>query len=461
MTQEDIIVRLLEIEKQEKVNDLYVESIPVWNILKYRLRGYHNVEMGINDITKSEVKQKIGFSIRIKYICRSIWDVFHLLCRRGTNKICFVGFPRLENVNGILIDKFVDPVIDECGFKNDEYIYFNNEAGHPSNRICNRNIIYTDFIKYLSIILAAFLFPFIWYRNKKTFNRLSAVVKKYYTTNKSAEKYIYLKPTIIFAQYLIYKIIFNRLRIKSLIGVSRPTFFSQALAAKHLGVKVIELQHGITRGLTSLYSGVYNNSIDPDYFCTFGDSCPKDVFNIDQTRVINIGFALNSYIRNLSTKKIYDSKCILIVSEPEPSETILSIVFRLATEYPDFVFHIRRHPQEYYSEFQKDKIESTYNVKDVSSKECSQLAIMPYEYIIGDNSSVLYEALAVGKKVARLNCEGLNAIGYIKGQEDGFFYINNINDFQSFVGSFVTNGYKTIYSPFDAKLFKSILDIDN
>ena len=461
MTEEDIIARLLEIEIQEKVNDLYIENIPVWSILKYRLRGYHNVEMGIDDITKNAVKPKITFKNRIKYILKSVHEIVSISWKGGSKKICFIGFPRLENVNGVLIDKFVDPIIDECALKEDEYIYFNNEVSHPTHRKDNRNIIYTDFINYLSLILAAFLFPFIYCRNKKTFNRLSTIVSNYYTTNKNAIRYIYLKPTIIFAQYLIYKFIFKHVNIKTLIGVSRPTFFPQALAAKRLGVKVMELQHGITRGLTTLYSGVYNADIDPDYFFTFGDSCPIDVFNIDKTKVINIGFALNSYIRNLTTKRDYGNKCILVVSEPEPSENILSIILRLATEYPDYEFHIRRHPQEYYSESQIKKIQSTHNVKDVSSKECSQLAILPYEYIMGDNSSVLYEALAVGKKVARLNCEGLNAIGYVEGKEDGFFYINKINEFQAFIRSSITNSDKTIYSPFNAQLFKSILNMDN
>lgn len=50
------------------------------------------------------------------------------------------------------------------------------------------------------------------------------------------------------------------------MGVSRVTFIPQSLAAKQLKIKVIEIQHGITQGLTNLYSGYNNLVVDPDFF---------------------------------------------------------------------------------------------------------------------------------------------------------------------------------------------------
>ena len=63
MTQEQILSHILKIEEQEGVNDLYFENIPIWNILKYRLRGYYCTEMGINDITNHSKKNKNYISI--------------------------------------------------------------------------------------------------------------------------------------------------------------------------------------------------------------------------------------------------------------------------------------------------------------------------------------------------------------------------------------------------------------
>ena len=74
----------------------------------------------------------------------------------------------------------------------------------------------------------------------------------------------------------MYRRIFKNTKPGVIIGVSRITFLPQALAAKSLGIKVVEMQHGITLQNTQ-YSGEYNPKIDPDVFCAFGNSCPLDV----------------------------------------------------------------------------------------------------------------------------------------------------------------------------------------
>ena len=457
MTQEQILSHILKIEEQEGVNDLYFENIPIWNILKYRLRGYYCTEMGINDITNHSKKNKNPLAKRFKYICKSLSAITKLIISKNKIPYCFVGFTRLEEINGEKMDKFIDPIVSECRYTNKDYIYFNNESVHPINRIDN-NIVYTDLIDVFSKLVSIFVFPFLFIKNRRTFIRINNVTRSHFTKNKKAILYLYLKPTIIYIQHYIYKAIFKHIGTKALIGVSRPTFFPQTLAAKKLSIKVIELQHGITHGLTNLYSGVYNEKIDPDYFCTFGDSCPKNVFNIDESKIINIGFALNSFLKRINNKGEGSDNSVLVISEPEPSELILSVVIKLAKLYPGMEFHIRRHPQEVYSESQNMRINQIPNVKDVSSSECSQLAILPYHYIVGDNSSVLFEALSIGKKVGRFNCEGLMSQGYLPGNNDGFCYINELKDFDSFIKtSVLSNGNRTIYSDFNVKLFKQLI----
>lgn len=458
MNQEQILSDILKVEQQTGVNELYIEGIPIWNILKYRLRGYHNVEVGIDDITNQTKGPKKKFYERIKDCYNSFYDIYNLYKTKTNIPYCFVGFTRLEKIDSAFIDKFIDPVIAQCEFDNKDFIYLNNEKSHPAERSKEHSIIFTDFIDYLSLFLSPVVFPILYFRNRKTYKILKSVIKNYFTKNKRAIIYLYGKPTLIYIQHKIYKSIFRHLGIKSVIGVARPSFFPQTLAAKKLGIKVIELQHGITHGLTNLYSGVYNTRIDPDYFCTFGEAGSLDVFNIPESRIVNIGFALNSYLKKIVENSKYANNCILVISEPEPSENILTVVLKLANMYPELEFHIRRHPQEVYSDSQKERIRLTKNVKDVSSSECSQVAIMPYTYIIGDNSSVLFEAVSIGKKVARLNCEGLISYGYDHKEQDGFFYLNNLNEFSSFITSNQKKqDNRMIYSHFDSGLFKHLI----
>ena len=87
-----------------------------------------------------------------------------------------------------------------------------------------------------------------------------------------------------------------------------------------------------------------------------------------------------------------------------------------------------------------------------------QIAILPYNFVIGENSSVLYESLSLGKKVGRINCNGLNAIAYDAANSDGFYYINDIEDFSHFMDATVINtGKLQIYSDFNSNLFNSLI----
>ena len=249
----------------------------------------------------------------------------------------------------------------------------------------------------------------------------------------------------------------KKLNIRSILGVSRVTFIPQSLAAKQLKIKVIEIQHGITQGLTNLYSGYNNLVVDPDFFCTFGNFCPSTVFGIDQSKVINVGWAFKDYIKR-SSQSIQKSDAVLVISEPEISEKLLNFIVALSRKFPDVYFHIRRHPQELFNALQLKILKENSHIIDVSSKQCSQIAILPYNFVIGENSSVLYESLSLGKKVGRINCNGLNAIGYDATNSDGFYYINDIEDFSHFMDAAVINtGKLQIYSDFNSNLFNSLI----
>lgn len=455
-SKQEILNQILNIESRFELHKLYVENMPIWNVLRYRMRGFFNIEQGLNDITKNGNRK---FNINsFKYLLVSLFQFCTLFLTRKRIKYCFVGFTRLEYIDQIYIDKFVDPVIAECKIPKEKYLYFNNESLHPLTRNDEHPIVYTDFIKFFSIIASIVVLPILICRNNYTYCKLITIVKKYVTKNKSALLYLLLKSSSTYVQYRMYKKIFKNIMPQAIVGVSRVTFIPQALAAKQLGIKVIELQHGITQGATMLYSGPYNTNIDPDLFCTFGTSCPLTVFGIDSSKIVEIGWAFKDYIKNKysSISKIQNS--VLVISEPEVSENILRVTLLLAQKYPQINFHLRRHPQEIYNHTQIVSISQYKNVCDVTSKQCSQVAIMAYDFIIGENSSVLFEALSIGKKVAKIDCEGLSVTGYDSTKEDGFFYIHSLDDFPNFLlYSPHIKSNLNIYSDFKASLLVSLM----
>lgn len=455
-TEDEIIKKIIEIESTNGLNNLYVENIPLWHIIRYRMRGYYFLRNGINDISSGH---KSKFTLKgARYFFISFFQFIKLFIIKARPKVCFFGFTRLESVNGFFIDKFIDPIISEANIKGSDFLYFNNQYGeHSIPRNNEHGIIYTDFINLFSLLIGVFVLPYLYIKNRSAYKKVIKVTQRYIVESNKVILYILLKSSTIFIQKKIYAIIFRRLEVKSIVGVSRVTFIPQSLAAKQLEVKVIEVQHGITQGLTNLYSGYNNPVVDPDFFCAFGNFCPSTVFGIDQSKVINVGWAFKDYIKK-SSPSIQKSDAVLVISEPQISEKLINFIVVLSRRFPDVYFHIRRHPQEIFNALQLNILKENSHIIDVSSRQCSQIAILPYDFIIGENSSVLYEALSLGKKVGRINCNGLDAIGYNTTNSDGFYYINHIEDFSRFVNTTVINtSILQIYSNFNSSLFKSLI----
>lgn len=56
------------------------------------------------------------------------------------------------------------------------------------------------------------------------------------------------------------------MRCQNVYVVNRMVCLPQIIAAHQCGLMVLEFQHGITMGVTTLYAGQYDAVADPDYF---------------------------------------------------------------------------------------------------------------------------------------------------------------------------------------------------
>ena len=153
------------------------------------------------------------------------------------------------------------------------------------------------------------------------------------------------------------------------------------------------MQHGITFGETVLYSGVYNQNVDPDYFLGFGKISVNECFAMPLNRIVNIGFAYKKFIQE-RIKSNYikiPENIVLFISEPQISQLAIKTLLLLSEKYPDIYFHIRCHPQEKISDADIQKISDT-KIDVVDNTLESFLAISRYKYVIGENSSSIFEA---------------------------------------------------------------------
>ena len=458
-THEEAIRSIVDLEKQLDLYRYKVWGIPLWNVIRYKIRRqYLYKETGIDE--KAPATSPKNIKRIIKYSCLSLKQFIHFTTKKHFIDNLIIGFSRLEKVGDFYIDKFVDPVIAQTDLQ-DNYIYieYGKTGCHKLPRCHQKNIFYLDFFYLSFYILGIIISPFILLSNYNTIREFHRKIKTGIMKDKSCLRFILFALGEAFLQYHFFKFLLKKIHAKRIFGVSRILFFMPSLAAKGMNLPVYEFQHGITNGETCLYSGYYNPDIDPDYFLTFGDACHKNVFGIPENKIINIGWAFKSYLKQQHLNTEFFPDTFLVISEPEISQKVIDIVIYFANHFPEYKFHIRRHPQEKFTDKQKEMISGYANILDVSSPVNSNIAILSYDFIIGENSTVLYEALSIGKKVGRINFGGFVLRQYDPTQPDGFYYIHQVEDLKDFIstGSHADNAKKDIYSDFNVDLFNSFL----
>lgn len=449
----DVISSLLVKEEQHKLNDVRIDGIPFWPLFKHDIRRKYIIENGIVEKLVSS-KNKLSVFQSPLGILQSFWQFHKILLHPHPVDNLFMGFSRLDKVHGLYMDKFVDPIVEEANLYNN-YIYFEygRVGKHKKPRMNSEHICYTDYIYMVSTLWSLIVSPVYVLKHYNDFVSFQSKIKEVFNL-KINLLYLSRKATEFKLLCSIYSCILARLKVKRVFGVSRIVFIHTAFAAKKRGLKVYELQHGITLGPTDLYSGIYLPEIDPDLFLTFGKSCPLNVFGVPEDRIKNIGWAFNKYIQRISHHA--EGNAILVVSEPQITNEIIQAVIMMAKMFPEKEFHIRRHPTETFTVSQEETIKSYNNVKDTTSEENSFAVLMSYKYVLGENCSVLYEALSLGKKVARFSFCGLHPS--LRAQDDGFFYLDSPSDLQIFIESQNIPLNQEVYSEFSKLDFMSLLN---
>lgn len=450
-------IKLLEeIDYKENNSDLggiLLFNIPIWRIVRYhtRLQYIHSKTGYIASSAKLKTQSRSLklFSGFWKYIGKE-------------NLTVFFTFNRLININDVFLDKFEDPVIELTDLKESNYVivdtpnyvgYYNRV--HKTHSISNEyRTLFMQILKNVSLLLTPILLgrkiSLLFSKASESFNMDFSQLKQY-------KRGI----SLFTASYIYYLIWFKLLRPRRVFVVLREGYFPVIAACKKLGIPVAEFQHGITMDKTVSYTGDYDQRIDPDYFLVFGEYWKGPQFGMPLDRIINIGWAYSKYLQNTiaeNTEK--HDKEVLAISSPEISDAILDALQELANYDGDYSFDIRLHPCESYNESQQQKLKSISKARVVDNTTDSALVLPTYKYVVGENSSVIYEALSVGCKVGMLNMCGLRPAIDLPGIKDNFFVINNCDDFERFLteDSNQTTSKAEFYSEFDNKRFMEFIE---
>ncbi len=153
------------------------------------------------------------------------------------------------------------------------------------------------------------------------------------------------------------------------------------------------------------------------------------------------------------------AKTVLVISSPAITLQIIKTTIELANARPDYQFTLRLHPQEDLSIEQSEKIKLIKNINVDDKKVDSLVSILLHQYCIGENSSVLYEALDYGKQVGKIMYNGL----FSERQKDkdlgNIFYLRSQSSFYEFIHQKSVNVQRQfgVYDDFKSDVLERIL----
>ena len=454
---------LIEIKAKEEALNLYafkILKVPVWRIIRFPIRA-NKLKEETGFLNRSTFVKFSFIEVLLNYF-KSLIEFLSIILRRKKYRYLVLAFPRLINYNNEYLDKFTDPLIAQSNLKNNTLVLQRNLSGNQFKPRLNVGADYktSDFIDYTSKFVGFLLMPFIYIIYYKKIKVLIKNASSYFSLSKKYKFILAFKISEFLTQYLFVKIIFKAIKVKQVFLVDRIIFLPFIAVAKTKNIEVLELQHGITHSETTLYTGPYQQEIDPGIFLNFGSIWIGKQFSIPIEQQVNIGWAYNSWLLDKIQVKV-KLRSVLVVSSPAITEQVLKTTLELAREYKDYVFSIRLHPQEVLSTIQIEKINAVFNIKLDDNIIDSLVSILKHEYVIGENSSVLYEALNLGKPVAKIMFNNLISKGELDDKIRNLTYLYKVDDFLSYVSNSRAENinFSGIYDTFDIMKFNRLLKI--
>jgi hypothetical protein len=281
---------LKEIEMKYPVDTILVDGEQVWPYLRLAYNFEYIKKMA------SELDEKVPYLPFAKRLLKMLKNSFYGF----TNWFGKYGYVALsdaserKNINGKYFNKLLDPIIDELG--RDKVLYIETPAPslYPAKRVHTKNIVCHDLLTLLAAIWARFILKGCVIQNEFI---LKTIQKEYGLEIDDARMIKFFG-----AQRRLFDLLFRRIKPKALLSSDYGSCIPAVKAAKDLGIKVIEFQHGAMGKEHEAYNVAVeiDKTYFPDYLLVFGRRELKTFDNslfIDCENVYPVGSFYIEYVR--------------------------------------------------------------------------------------------------------------------------------------------------------------------
>ncbi len=375
--------RLLDIETEFDLsifnrNEIWYYPIIKQNLFVYELSGNKSTEGAVNS---NSILSKAAKAFNIFKDTKSISQCDFLILDSAASRRFNPETKKYESI-------FSDFIYRIFPDKKIATLEKPNESGkmHYKNTPEYVNLIFHD-KGILSSVIQSKLHPFKFTKEEVT--SLLQIIS-FLDADVNIIKFITVKLARFFTLNNYYLNLLPKINPKLIFLINAYNYSNMALilAAKELGIKTVELQHGFIREEHPgyIWKNMESKKLFPDYFFSYGEYftnlLKKRSVIFDESKIITCGaYSIEKRLTELLDKKndkTKTKKIIYITSQWSIREKLKPFVLKLSEILPhEYIIKYKTHPlekdtQQFYAEFQKAD-----NITFLDNPDINSLDLMP------------------------------------------------------------------------------------
>jgi hypothetical protein len=411
---------ILQWERDARLSEFKCLGVAAWRLLRKQavLQYLHSRGVrGKSNYNRPSLRQALC-------LLAGVGRSFSHLLRLRRRDYLFVGFPRRRLEQGCWVDPFSDALIELLG--QDRALCIEKPfAGRHFRPARTRHLVDYDGPIALSALLSRLFFWIVlgvaWREVADLAARLAPTLQ---LPERGLRRRIAQAVLGFWIEVGCMSIALAIVRPRCLLLTSRWVHAPIIFACKRRGIRVCELQHGAVSREGYAYATMFDAALDPDWMLTFGTYWNDFDWGIPPDRVVAIGYRYIWQRRRSTPRPQAGRGKVMLVSKPGSNADLARWFAQIVQRHPGVQFILRLHPQDTYEWERRYPIGNAPNVT-VSAEAYADLydSFRGCSAVVGDDSTVLFEAAFFGLNVGLLNLDGTNASPALQ-------YVGNYNFFE-------------------------------
>jgi hypothetical protein len=417
----EICEKIWEMESKYNLLNTQISKIFFWKLIRFPL--FSEITKSILGFESDPSHTETNFLTKIPSLTKKVYNTYFYGAskRKAQRDILILGTDRKKYINGKYVDIYIEKltkILDDMK-ANYEVIDSPNLGKHYSKP--SKHLSYSEHYSIGYIIKKMFSNESFSESDKGFVEFLEQQIRVNFglsinLSSKISEKIKVFK----LLKYHYYSLLKKRnVKLAYIIcSYGREAFIS---ACKDAGVRCIELQHGVITKYHLGYSFPNNENVPyfPDELYLFGefwkDSVPFPLKD-DKLTVIGYPYMEKKLEKFRSRRKIKNQ--VIFISQWNIGSKLSKIAYDFAKKNSEYTVIYKLHPKEYYKWKERSPLLiEALNLNNFRLVDDATYDLYEYlansEYLVGANSTAIYEGLVLKCKTILINLPGIEYMQYL------------------------------------------------